>query len=260
VLGARRGSLLEEVAAACESDKSIALPVETDVSDRDDVERLLNSAISAFGRIDVWVNNAGVAAVGRFEDSPLDDHVQVVSTDLLGTMYGSFFALQQFRKQSYGTLINVASILGKFPVPYYASYTAAKYGVVGLSGALRQELRQNHERHIHVCTVLPEAMETPFFEHASNYTGHEVTPPSPVGDPQLVVDAIIGLMTQPQDEIIVGFGGELANLAHKFVPSLVENAIGSQTHKSQIENAEITEMTRGAVLRPMVEENDSAPK
>jgi short-subunit dehydrogenase len=136
---------LEELAAECESNGTIAVPVEIDVSNQADVERLAQTAINSFGLIDVWINNAGVAAIGRFEDSPLEDHVQVVSTDLLGTIFGSFFALQQFRKQSYGTLINVASIVGKVPVPYYASYTAANFGVVELSCALRQELRQNKD-------------------------------------------------------------------------------------------------------------------
>ena len=79
--------------------------------------------------------------------------------------------------------INIASALGKIPAPYYASYTAAKYGVVGLSGPLRQELKQNHIEHVHLCTVMPMATDTPFFEHAANYTGHEAASISPLYDP-----------------------------------------------------------------------------
>jgi short-subunit dehydrogenase len=71
-------------------------------------------------------------SLGRFEEIPLADHVKVVETDLLGTLYGSYYAMRQFRQQGSGTLINISSVLGKVPGPYYASYVAAKYGVVGL--------------------------------------------------------------------------------------------------------------------------------
>ena len=111
------------------------------------MEALAQAAVSQFGRIDVWVNNAGGGALGRFEDVPLADHVHVIETDLLGTLYGSYFALRQFQGQgAVGTLINIASVIGKVPAPYFASYAAAKHGVVGLSGAIRQELEQNNVR------------------------------------------------------------------------------------------------------------------
>lgn len=251
VLAARRSALLEQVAVECEAMGTMSLPVPTDVSIQDDVERLAQAAISTFGRIDVWVNNAGVAAIGRFEESPLADHVQVIQTDLIGAIFGSFFALQQFRIQTYGTLINVASVLGKIPAPYYASYAAAKHGVVGLSGALRQELRQNQEEKIHVCTVLPMAMDTPFFEHAANYTGHEATPVPPVGDPKTVIDAIVELMDRPEDEVMVGSGGRMTAMAYNLFPSLIEGMVAKQTHHSQIEEAPYAELTTGGVRQPV---------
>ena len=115
----------------------------TDVSDRAAVEELARRAIGRFGHFDVWINNAGVAAIGRFDEVPLEDHDKVIRTDLLGTIYGSHVALRHFREQGAGTLINVASVIGKIPAPLYASYTAAKFGVVGLSDALRQELKED---------------------------------------------------------------------------------------------------------------------
>ncbi|HZR81083.1 MAG TPA: SDR family NAD(P)-dependent oxidoreductase [Candidatus Binatia bacterium] len=165
---------LEEVARECERDGGRAIAVPTDVSVREQMEALGKSALDAFGRIDVWVNNAGVGALGRFEDVPLDLHDQVVRTDLLGTLYGTYVAYREFVRQRSGTLINVSSELGKHTVPYFASYAAAKHGVVGLSDALRQEVGQNGLDGIHVCVVLPTAHDTPFFDHAANYTGHEV--------------------------------------------------------------------------------------
>src|SRR5690606_16569370 len=134
----------------------------TDVADPVAMEDLARTAVERFGRIDVWINAAGVAALGRFEEVPLADHTRVIETDLLGAMYGSYFALQQFKRQGAGTLINVSSVLGKIPAPYWASYVAAKFGVVGLGGALRQELTLNEPDtgDIHICTVVPMAMDT----------------------------------------------------------------------------------------------------
>ena len=119
-----------------------ALAVPTDVSRREDVERLGKQAVAEFGRIDVWINNAGVGALGPFERIPLELHEQVIRTDLLGTLYGSHVAYRQFLEQGRGTLINVSSELGRHTVPYYTSYAAAKHGVVGLGDALRQEIEQ----------------------------------------------------------------------------------------------------------------------
>ena len=251
VLAARRTSLLEGLASECERFGSLALPIEADVSRREDVKHVAEVAASTFGRIDAWINNAGVATIGRFEECPIEDHIQVIQTDLLGTLYGSFFALQQFRRQSRGILINIASAVGKIPVPYYASYSAAKHGVVGLSGALRQELRQNHVENIHVCTVLPVAMDTPFFEHASNYTGHEAKPIPPIGDPQLVIDVVFNLVHNPADEVVVGPSGSLATMAHGLFPSAVENMLGHHTHQVQIVDAPPAEMTLASVRTPV---------
>jgi len=184
VLAARRDELLEEVARECAAEGGRALAVPTDVSIPQEVQKLAQETLAKFGRIDVWINNAGVGAIGRFEDIPLDVHEQVVQTDLLGTLYGSYFAYREFLNQAAGILMNISSELGEHTVPYYASYAAAKHGVVGLSQALQQEIDQNKYENMHVCLILPTAHDTPFFDHAANYTGHEVQAPKPLHDPQ----------------------------------------------------------------------------
>ncbi|HTM53350.1 MAG TPA: SDR family oxidoreductase [Pirellulales bacterium] len=251
VLAARREYLLDDLARECEALGGRALAVRTDVSESEDVERLASAAISRFNCIDVWINDAGVGALGRFDHVPLVDHAQVIATDLLGTVYGSYVALRQFHNQQSGILINIASALGKIPAPYYASYTAAKYGIVGLCGALRQELRENNVDYIHICTVMPMAMDTPFFEHVSNYTGHEATPIPPLYDPQKVIDTIVRLATEPEDEVIVGVAGKVAAAAHSIAPGLNENLMGKQTHKTQMEDAPLAEFSPGSVREPM---------
>jgi short-subunit dehydrogenase len=237
VLAARRDYLLDELVKTCEAAGCQAIAVPTDVSKKEEVENLAAKAIEKFGRIDVWINNAGAAVVGNFTDAPLDDHIQVIETDLIGTINGSYFALKHFVGRDSGILINVASMIGKVPAPYYASYAAAKHGVVGLCAALRQELKaQNHDQ-IHVCTVMPMAMDTPFFSHAANYTGKESVAIPPLDDAQKVIDTLVELVSNPRDEVPVGAGGLTNVIMHNIAPGVSEAMMGTITHKAQIEDA-----------------------
>lgn len=251
VLAARREALIEDLAREIGSSGGRALAVTTDVSRREDVERLGQRAVEHFGRVDVWINNAGVGALGRFEDVPLSDHVQVIETDLVGTLYGSYVALQQFRRQGSGTLINVSSVVGKVAAPYYASYCAAKFGVAGLSAAIRQELRQNKVRDVHVCTVMPTTFDTPFFDHVSNYTGHEVKMIPPVYEPHRVVEVMVRLATEPEDEVMVGTAAKVSGVAHQIAPEATERLWGAQVHRVQMEQAPPAEASKGAVHEPV---------
>jgi short-subunit dehydrogenase len=241
---------LQELAQQCESAGTRAVTVETDVSKQEDVEKLFNEALSNFSRIDVWVNDAGVGALGRFEEVPLSDHVKVIETDLLGTLYGSYLAMRQFRQQGSGTLINIASVLGKVPSPYYSSYVAGKHAVVGLSAVLRQELAEDKIGDIHVCTVMPTSFDTPFFDHAANYTGHETVPIPPVYEPEEVVDTIVRMAKEPEDEVSVGTAAKVAVFAHQVAPKLTEKKMRKEAHKAQIEKAASAGDTPGSVKQP----------
>jgi short-subunit dehydrogenase len=253
VLAARRAELLDELVDACHAEGGDAVACPTDVSKRDEVAHLATVALRRFGRIDVWINNAGVGALGRFESVPLDIHEQVVATNLLGTLYGSYNAYRQFLGQGSGVLINIASELGFGTVPYYASYAAAKHGVVGLSDSLRQEVKRNDIKGVHVCTIMPTAHDTPFFDHAANYTGHEVTPPKPLHDPQKVVAAIVRVVEAPEDREIVGADGVVKLLMASLLPGVAEKLGARQMHRTQMEEPPPVEQSPGAVRAPMAE-------
>jgi len=250
-LAARRGEVLGELVAELRTHGCEALSVPTDVGHAREMAQLAAVALENFGRIDVWVNNAGVGAIGPFERIPLEDHVKVIETNLLGTLYGTYYAYRQFLEQGAGTLINIASELGAYTVPYYASYAAAKHGVVGLDEALQQEIEQAELENVHVCTLLPTAHDTPFFEHAGNYSGHATQPGRPLHDPQDVVDAIVRLALDPKNSEIVGADGAVKVLVKRMLPGVARKMAAKQMHKVQIEDAPPAADTAGAVQRPV---------
>lgn len=246
VLVARRKTLLEELARECGD----AIAVHADVGNPDEVEKVAAAALARFPRIDAWVNNAGVAALGRFVDIPLRDHLQVLQTNLGGALTGSHVALRHFRRMGSGTLVNVASMLGRTPAPYYASYCASKYGMVGLCASLRKELALERVDAIRICAVLPMAADTPFYEHAANYTGHSLQP-FPVTDPWQVVDALVDALDQPRDEIVVGLPAKAAVASQQFMPWLTEGATAAVSQQLQMEDAPPADVTVGNLHAPV---------
>lgn len=250
VLAARRTDVLEEVATQARASGGSALVVTTDVSNPDDVQRLAQAAIERFGRIDVWINNAEVGALGRFEEIPVEDHARIVDVNLKGVIYGSHAAIRQFRTQGFGTLVNVGSVESKVPLAYHASYAATKGGVMNLGAAIAEEIRLSGSETINVATVMPWAVDTPFWEHAANYTGR--TPRMAAMDgPEQIVEAIAWVSINPRKRLPVGWKARGAVISHSLLPSLTERISANIAHRWQIEKAPPAPPTKGSLYQPM---------
>lgn len=248
VIAARRTRLIEELA---DSLGPLVIPVTADVSRVKDVESLHRAAVNNFGRIDVWINNAGIGVYGPFIDTPLRDLNRTVEVNLLGTIYGSHFALRRFKEQQHGTLINVSSFASKIPMPYGAAYTGSKFGVSGLSNGLYEELRLEGYPDIHICSIDPWVTDTPWTEHAANYSGHEILV-GPPDDPAKVIDAILGLIEEPKKVLEVGGKGKAAAFFGQLLPSFSKGLSGEEL-KEMIESAPATELTAGSLQEPVEE-------
>lgn len=250
VLAARRAELLERVAAEVRAGGGQALVVPTDVSDPAAVERLAEAAVGRFGRIDVWINNAAVASIGRFEEVPLEDHMRIVDVNLKGAIAGSHAALRQFRAQGGGTLVNIASVEGRVPVAYHASYAATKAALLGLGAAINEEMRLARTTTIKVASVLPWAVDTPYWLHAGNYTGREARMMM-MDAPEDVAEAIVRVSVDPVREYAVGWKAQAAVLGGQVWPALAQQLAGSAVQKSQMEDGPPSPVTSGNVHRPV---------
>ena len=251
VLAARRTAVLDEVADEAQAAGGQALVVTTDVSQPDQVERLASAAVARFGRIDAWINDAAVAAIGRFDAVPVEDHARVVDVNLKGYIYGSHAALLQFRRQGYGTLVNVASVEGHVPLAYHASYAATKAAIIALDAALNQELRLSGARAIKIVTIEPWAVDTPFYEHAANYTGH-ATRMSTMDGPWETVDGIVWAAIHPwRGEYPVGWKAEGGVLGAQLWPGLANRIGADVVHRAQFDTAPPAPPTAGSLFEPM---------
>ncbi|NKQ12089.1 short-chain dehydrogenase [Stutzerimonas zhaodongensis] len=250
VLAARRTEVLEEVATQARAAGGSALVVTTDVSSPDDIQALARAAIERFGKIDVWINNAAVGALGRFEDVPVEDHARVIDVNLKGVIYGSHAAMRQFRTQGFGTLVNVGSVESEIPLAYHASYAATKGGVMNLGAAIAEEIRLSGSETISVATVMPWAADTPFWKHAANYTGG--TPRMATMDgPEQVVEATAWVSVNPRKRLPVGWKARGAVISHSLFPSLTERIAANIAHHWQIEKAPPAPPTTGSLYEPM---------
>ncbi len=230
VLAARRMDELKEVARRCEEMGIETLAVMTDVSDDEQVHDLCGRAVEAFGHIDIWINNAGVYLVGKFDDLPLKDMRRLMDVNFFGYVHGSHAALAQFREQDYGTLINVSSVNAAAPQPYVSAYSASKAAVRALDESIRMELRlEGLLGKINVCTIMPAGIDTNLFQNGANYSGHKIQAIEPVYDPAYVAKHIYAVAEKPRREKYVGPIGTLMALQRTHLPGMYEKQVGKFT-------------------------------
>jgi NAD(P)-dependent dehydrogenase (short-subunit alcohol dehydrogenase family) len=220
VLAARRADALEELARHCQAAGGQALAVPTDMTDEAAVAELAHRAVERFGRIDVWVNNAGVYLLGSLEATPPEAFRRVLETNFFGYVHGARAVLPRFREQAQGVLINNASVYSHIGAPWLTAYVSSKFAVRGFSEALRQELGDLPD--VHVCTVSPSPIDTPIFTSTANYSGRAVKAPPPTYPPEQVASAILASALHPKRERIVGGAGRLATLMETVAPRQFE--------------------------------------
>jgi short-subunit dehydrogenase len=223
VLAARRRADLEHTAQLCREAGSDALVVVTDVTRDGQVQLLAVTALAQYGRIDVWVNNAGVTLFGLLDEAPFTEHRRVIETNLFGAMSCARAVLPIFKAQHRGVLVNVGSVLSKIGQSFVPSYVISKFGLHGLSEALRAELAD--EPDVHVCTIFPYAIDTPHFQSGANYMGRHARAMPPLQTPEKVARTIVRLAKRPRREVHVPHIAVLGLALHWAMPRTTERLL-----------------------------------
>jgi len=217
---ARSEDVLRDLVARWQAEGLRVEAKAADVGDAAGVQAAADYAVEVFGRIDTWVNDAGVALYAKLMETPDDEHERLFRTNYFGVVHGCKAAVPHLTKQG-GALITVGSTVSDMPSPVMGAYAASKHAIKAYVAALRMEL-QAAGVPISVTLIKPSGIDTPIGQHAANHEGGEGQIPPPIYDPQLVADAILACAVTPRRTITVGGGGLAQVLFANHFPTLFE--------------------------------------
>ena len=223
VLVGRDADRLADAVTRCERLGATVEPVLAELGPAEAALRIRNAAVRRFGRIDTWINVAGVVAIGPVGSVPAAELDRLVDTNVRAVMHASETALGCFVEQGDGVLINVSSLLGVVTSPLVPAYVMSKFALVGLSRSLRQQVGR---RRIRVCLVLPGSIDTPLFEKAANHTGRRVRAIVPAASAVRAGATLVGVARRPRRQVVVGWSGRLLLVAHRISVRATDWALG----------------------------------
>ncbi len=171
---------------------TVGLPL--DVTDRASFAHFLDEAESRLGPLDVLINNAGIMPIGPFIEESDSTAKRMIDINLVGLIYGSKLALERFLPRNRGHLVQIASAAGKAGFPGGATYCATKHAVVGLSEAIRAELR---ETNVEISVVMPVVVNTELGSGLPTTRGFKAV------EPEDVANAIVEALQTGRFEVFV---------------------------------------------------------
>ena len=239
VIASRGQEALDETVSLCRDLGAIALGIPTDVSVAEDVQKLAEEALQFNGRIDIWVNNAGVMSSGKFEEIPMAINEQVIKTNLFGYMHGAYSVLPIFKKQEEGILINNVSIGGFMPAPYSAVYSSTKFGIRGMMEGLQGEI--SDFANVHICNLFPQIQRSTGNAHSAKFSGLDFKVPPFAADPRDTASKIVELAKNPRKGLFPDIQSLIIkNLYGLFPKTIMNTASATMRTMMKIKNAEPT--------------------
>jgi len=224
VLAARRTERLMHIELLLRESGASVTAQHCDVADAAEVAALAHTAREEFGQIDLWINAAGTGALGYFWDIPPEVHARQIAANVTGLIHACHAALTQFRAQGHGLLINLGAAEPTESGALLATAAASRAAAAHLGQSLNEELRlAGLGTAIKVVTVMPGAVDTPWWTRAANHYGER---PASAGlaDPARVVAAVAALCALPvatlATEFHLGASNAPLGLARQVFPAL----------------------------------------
>ena len=188
----------ERVAAAITQNGGTAIALQTDVTQYEQVEKLIHQTIETFHKLDVLVNNAGIGGKNQYKtaEHTLDDWHNVIAVNQTGVFYGMKLALQQMVKQGFGNIVNIASLAGLKASGNNLSYSASKFAVVGMTKSAALEYAS---KRIRINAVCPGYTESALLNQLKNAREDmeqilvKMIPMKRFGQPEEIAEAVVWL-------------------------------------------------------------------
>lgn len=246
VISSRNAEVLENVADAIRREGGKVHPVVADVSNLNHVENLRDEALSVFGGIDTWINNAGLSIFGYLMESPLEEEQRIFEVNFWGLRHGCRIAVPVLAEKG-GVLINLGSELSGRSVPLQGMYCATKHAVKAYTDALRMEL-EKEDVPVKVSLVRPAAIDTPFTAHARNklHNGEPSLPP-PVYHPTVAAEGILKCAVKPKRDVYIGSAARLVTIFEALIPRVLDRYMERKLFEQQSQGS----------IRPHLKANES---
>src|SRR3954467_162812 len=216
VVTARNAEALDNCVGEIERAGAEALAVPGDVTDRAQVERVIEAAVERFGRIDTYVANAIVTVYAEAERLEEDELRRVWDVNFFGVVYGYWAVLPHLRA-SRGTFLHVSSALAYRGIPLQAAYCASKSGLRAFFESARVE-EQKVGSGVAISLVLPGAINTPQFDRDRQKIGYQPQPVPPIYEPEPFAAAVLHCCERPIRELPIGWGAQKALWGQKLAP------------------------------------------
>jgi NAD(P)-dependent dehydrogenase (short-subunit alcohol dehydrogenase family) len=199
-----------------------ALEVPCDVSDAAAVEAAAASVEADLGPIDVWVNNAMVTSLSRFEEMEPDEFQRVTDVTYHGVVHGTRAALRRMRPRDRGVVVQVGSSLAYRGIPLQSAYCGAKHAIQGFTESVRCELLHDGSK-IHLTMVQLPALNTPQFTMARNRLPRHPMPVAPIYQPEVAADGIVWASEHRRREVWVGASTPAVIVGNALVPTAADH-------------------------------------
>lgn len=232
VLASRSGGTLDGICAGLNAEGARTIGVEVDVANAGDMQRLAHAAAVHFGRIDTWVNNAGVAIFGRLEEVREEDSRRLFDINFWGVVNGSLAALPYLRRHG-GALINVGCVVADAVAPLQGMYSASKHAVKGFTDALRVEVAEVDRAPVAITLIQPPAVDTPYPLHARNYMDREPRLSNSHVEPEHVAQAILAAACHPTRDARVGALAKISTFTAKLIPGVADRLAAGEWVRQQ---------------------------
>lgn len=232
VLVARSGDTLTDIRNGLQETGAEAIVCPADVADREALEQAAQRAVERWGRIDTWINDAGVSIYGRLDEVSDADNRRLFETNFWGVVNGSLVALPYLKRHG-GALINVGSEVSTAVIPLQGMYTASKHAVKGFTDALRVEIELIDKAPVEVVLIQPTAVDTPYPQHAANYMAEEPKLPTPMIEPEDVAEAILKAAEEGGRDIKVGTMSKINTLTARLAPRVSDRVSAMQADRQQ---------------------------
>jgi short-subunit dehydrogenase len=188
-----------------------------DVAEMQQLQVAVEQCLHTFGKIDTFINNAGIGLFAKVMDTNLDEAKRLFDTNFWGVVNGCKVAVPVMREGG-GVIINIGSFHCNVALPMQGLFSASEHALKGLTNALRRELMAEHDP-IQVTLLLPSAINTPYNEHARSHIGVPGQKP-PVYSADVVAKAILRCATKPTRELGIGVSSYFLTFLDRWFPQL----------------------------------------